>query len=307
MRPDYSSWLNTTLWTVSSLQLLIDIGREVLSLSQTLAHQIRPRRPLRLPPISEPIQVNSTHRAPWIHPEPSSRGPGARTNDSTIETSSALQSASEQTTPHTRSEHVTTHDAGPSQPDSNSQGPNKPITRLLLYGANNEGDVFIGDMRKLARACHRHLGSHSQVDDRVVMGDIGFEFRTFFSQTNVRIQDMLVFGASGHGRIVNNLVMFRLSANINISIRDIFMFINRLPFHCTIEVFLDVCHAALAAEQHGLYKTWPPDAFISTSNLPDGAVRPRTGPKVILWTAAGRRGLAYFRRGKDSYMLAVSP
>ncbi|CAE6466101.1 unnamed protein product [Rhizoctonia solani] len=61
----------------------------------------------------------------------------------------------------------------------------------------------------------------------------------------------------------------------------------------------------MAAEQHGLYKIWPSDDLLSTLNLRDGAVRPRTGPKVIVWTAAGRQGVAYFRRGKDSYMLSA--
>ncbi|KAG8728923.1 hypothetical protein FRC11_009931 [Ceratobasidium sp. 423] len=151
------------------------------------------------------------------------------------------------------------------------------------------------------------LNGRSQVDTRVVIGDIGFEFRAFFNQKNVRIEDMLIFGVSGHGGVGNNLVTFCLSANISFRIRDIFAFTDQLPIHCTVEIFLDVCHAAKAAEQHGLYKIWPSDELLSGLNLRDGIVRARMGPKMILWTAAGSagQGLAYFRRNKNSYMLTA--
>ncbi|KAL5633587.1 hypothetical protein ACGC1H_003913 [Rhizoctonia solani] len=307
--PNRDTWFNALLWIISLFQLLISIGREVLSPSPSLIRQIRQPISGRLPSISRPTQVNSAHRVSSVSSEPSSRGPGAKTNDSAIEaSSSALPSSYEQVALRTPSRHTITHDAGPSQPNASSSSLTvfyKPITRLLLYGANNEGNVFNADMMKFARACRRHLGSHSRVEDRISIGEIGLEFQMFFSQTNVRIQDMFIFGASGHGRIGDNLVTFCLSTNINIRIRDIFMVINHLPFHCTIEVFLDMCHAAMAAEQHGLYKIWPSDDLLSTFNLRDGALRPRTGPKVIVWTAAGRQGVAYFTRGKDSYMLSA--
>ncbi|KAL5633585.1 hypothetical protein ACGC1H_003913 [Rhizoctonia solani] len=238
--PNRDTWFNALLWIISLFQLLISIGREVLSPSPSLIRQIRQPISGRLPSISRPTQVNSAHRVSSVSSEPSSRGPGAKTNDSAIEaSSSALPSSYEQVALRTPSRHTITHDAGPSQPNASSSSLTvfyKPITRLLLYGANNEGNVFNADMMKFARACRRHLGSHSRVEDRISIGEIGLEFQMFFSQTNVRIQDMFIFGASGHGRIGDNLVTFCLSTNINIRIRDIFMVINHLPFHCTIEV-----------------------------------------------------------------------
>ncbi|CAE6490513.1 unnamed protein product [Rhizoctonia solani] len=181
-----------------------------------------------------------------------------------------------------------------------------PVMSLPVI-ADDDGDVFLKDMQKFAGACHRYLGGHGQVDARIVIGDVGLEFPMFFNRTNLRIEDMLIFGASGHGRIWNNLVSFCLSENKCLKIQDIFMVTNHLPFHCTIEIFLDICHAAKAAEQHGLHKIWPSDELFSVLNLRDGEIQPRAGPKMILWTAAGSagQGVAYFRPGKNSYMLAA--
>ncbi|CAE7176541.1 unnamed protein product [Rhizoctonia solani] len=303
--PDHNSWFSIVLWIVSLLRLLVSIGREALPPSSTPTRQTRQLNSRGSPFTPGPTRVNNTHRTSLINSEPIRRGPTERTNGSA--SSNTLPSSNE-TTVRARSGRATTREDGPSQSSTNDQNPNllsKPVTRFLFYGAQSEKEVFISDMNQFAGACHRYLGSQSQVDGRVVRGDIGFEFQAFFRPTNVRVQDMFIFGASGHGRISNNLVMFRLSADINIRIRDIFMVIDQLPFHCTIEIFLDICHAAMAAEQHGLHQTWPADQLSSTLDLRDGAVRPRRGPKVILWTAAGRQGFAYFAPGKKSYMLGA--
>ncbi|CAE6501744.1 unnamed protein product [Rhizoctonia solani] len=221
--PDRDAWFNTLLWVISLFQLLINIGRGVLPPSQSLARQIRQSTSPRLPFISEPTRTSDIHRASLISSEPINRGSGTGENGSTTETpSSTPPPPDEQVALQTHSGQVGLPDADSRQPNPSSQNPSvspKPITRLLLYGADNEAGVFISDMRKFAYACCRHLGSHSQVDDRVVMGDIGFEFGTFFNQTNVRIDDMLIFGVSGHGSIRNNVVTFCLSTNIHISIR----------------------------------------------------------------------------------------
>ncbi|KAH7326863.1 hypothetical protein B0J17DRAFT_772228 [Rhizoctonia solani] len=300
-RPDRNLWFDTLFWIISLLQLLRSIGKEVISHPQSLARQIRQsvgRRSTRRQPLSD-----IPHRVPVTSSEPTNRGPGTNANSSTTETSSsAVLSDHEQPAFRTGSARVITRDARPPSSNVNLRA----VTRILLYAAENDGNVFIKDMRKFARACHRYLGSRAQVDDRVVMGDIGFEFGMFLNQTSVRVEDMFIFGVSGHGRIWNNLVTFCLSADKSISFQDIFKHIHCLPFYCTIEMFLDVCLATMAAEQHSLYKIWPSDELLSSFNQRDNAARPRVGPKIILWAASGKQGAAYFRPGKNSYMLAAT-
>ncbi|CUA75671.1 hypothetical protein RSOLAG22IIIB_06004 [Rhizoctonia solani] len=200
--PDRDAWFNTLLWIISLFHLLINIGRGVLPPSQNLARQSRQPTSPRLPFIFESTHTSDVHRASLISSEPINRGPGTGANGSTTETASSTPPPpDEQLALQTHPGQAGARDTDSRQPNSNPQNPSvspKPITRLLLYGADNEAGVFISDMRKFAYACGRYLGSHSQVDDRVVMGDVGFEFGTFFSQTNLRIHDMLIFGET-HG------------------------------------------------------------------------------------------------------------
>ncbi|CAE6452028.1 unnamed protein product [Rhizoctonia solani] len=306
--PDRNLWFNTLFWVISLFQLLTSVGREIISHLQRLIRRIcrsqavGPRSSRRESPSVIP------HRVPVVTSEPTNRGPGANINSSAIEASSSTDSLDhEQPAFRTRSGRVTTRDAAPSQPNSNVGRPYvdpRPVARILFYGAENKGDVFIKDMRKLAKACNRYLGNLAQVQDRVVMGDIGFEFGMFLNQTNVRVQDMFIFGVSGHGRIWNNLVTFCLSENKSISFRVATSL--SISTVSLVIMFLDVCLATMAAEQHGLYKIWPSDELLSSFNLRDGASRPRVGPKIVLWAASGRQGVAYFRPGKNSYMLAAT-